>query len=82
MNLTAKKIQNDSKIIAGQNIVNFGMIIYALSLAPTIYGLVYYLLGGIWERFALFVAITFLSFQLFKPREGDIDKLRNYMETV
>lgn len=34
----------------------WGILIFSLS--PTIYGLVYYFLGGTFERFVLFVAIT------------------------
>ena len=72
---TQKKLQANSPLTMEQNLFRFGMIIYALCLSFTLYGLIYYLLGGTWERFALFVAITFLSFQLFKPRGGEIEKL-------
>lgn len=58
-----------------QNLLSFAMIIFALCFSPTIYGLIYYILGGTWERFALFVAITFLLFQLFKPKMEELEKL-------
>jgi hypothetical protein len=58
-----------------QKILGFGMVVYALCFTPTLYGLVYYLLGGTWERFSLFVAVTFLLFQLFKPKQEELEKL-------
>ena len=57
----------------GQTVIQMGMIIFALSLAPTIYGLVYYLLGGSLERFVLFAAITLFLFLVFKPKQEEID---------
>ena len=59
----------------GQTVVQMGMIIFALSLAPTIYGLVYYLLGGTLERFVLFAAFTLFCFMLFKPKQEEISAL-------
>jgi hypothetical protein len=56
----------------GQTVIQMGMIIFALSLAPTIYGLVYYLLGGSLERFVLFAAFTLFCFMLFKPKQEEI----------
>ena len=58
-----------------RNLLSFATVIFALCFSPTIYGLVYYLLGGTWEHFALFVAITFLFFQLFKPKMEELEKL-------
>jgi len=60
-----------------RNLLSFATVIFALCFSPTIYGLVYYLLGGTWEHFALFVAITFLLFQLFKPKMEELEKLTN-----
>ena len=57
---------------AGQTIFQMGIIIFSLSLAPTIYGLVYYLLGGSLERFVLFAAFTLLCFMVFKPKQEEI----------
>ena len=59
---------------ANRNLLSFAIIIFAICFSPTIYGLIYYLLGGTWERFALFVAITFLLFQLFKPKMEELEK--------
>jgi hypothetical protein len=50
----------------------WGVLIFSLSLSPTIYGLVYYLLGGSLERFVLFVAITLFCFLMFKPKLEEI----------
>jgi hypothetical protein len=58
-----------------RDLLSFGTVIFALCFSPTIYGLVYYILGGTWEHFALFVAITFLFFQLFKPKMEELEKL-------
>jgi hypothetical protein len=45
-----------------------GLILFSLSLSPAIYGFVYFLLGGIKERFVIFLAIPLLCFLLFKPK--------------
>ena len=57
---------------AEQSLLQWGVIIFSLALAPTIYGLVYYLLGGTLERFVLFVAITLFCFLVFKPKLEEI----------
>lgn len=58
-----------------RDFLSFATVIFVLCFSPTIYGLIYYLLGGTWEHFALFVAITFLFFQLFKPKMEELEKL-------
>ena len=55
-----------------QKLLQMGIIIFSLSLAPSIYGLVYYLLGGSLERFVLFGAITLFCFLVFKPKQEEI----------
>lgn len=64
-----------------RNLLSFATVIFVLCFSPTIYGLVYYLLGGTWEHFALFVAITFLLFQLFKPKMEELEKLTKEFNT-
>jgi hypothetical protein len=64
-----------------RNLLSFVTVIFALCFSPTIYGLVYYILGGTWEHFALFVAITFLFFQLFKPKMEELEKLSKEFNT-
>jgi len=55
----------------------WGMVIFSLCLAPTIYGLVYYLLGGTLERFVLFVAITLFCFLVFKLK---LEEVRSFVK--
>ncbi len=55
-----------------QLLVRWGVITFSLALAPSIYGLIYYLLGGSLERFVLFAAITLFCFLVFKPKEEQI----------
>jgi len=57
---------------AEQTLMQWGMITFSLALAPSVYGLVYYLLGGILEKFVLFAAITLFCFLVFKPKEEQI----------
>ncbi|UCB51505.1 MAG: hypothetical protein JSV10_05745 [Candidatus Zixiibacteriota bacterium] len=58
-----------------QTLFQMGVIIFSLSLAPTIYGLVYYLLGGSLERFVLFAAFTLFCFMVFKPKQEEISAI-------
>lgn len=55
-----------------QVLTQWAIITFSLALAPSIYGLVYYLLGGSLERFVLFAAITLFCFLVFKPKEEQI----------
>ncbi len=71
---------------AEQALLQMGIIIFSLALAPAIYGLVYYLLGGTLERFVLFAAITLFCFLVFKPKQEEIStfvkKRSNSVETT
>jgi hypothetical protein len=73
--LAQNKSAPNPQLSIEQNLISFGIVIYALCFSPSLYGLIYYLLGGTWEHFAIFVAITFLSFQLFKPKQEELEKL-------
>lgn len=55
-----------------QRLLQWGIITFSLGLGPSIYGLVYYILGGSFERFVLFVAITLFCFLIFKPKQEEI----------
>jgi hypothetical protein len=55
-----------------QALLQWGIITYSLALAPSIYGLVYHIMGGSFERFVLFAAITLFCFLLFKPKQEEI----------
>jgi hypothetical protein len=57
---------------AEQVLMQWGIITFSLTLAPSVYGLVYYLLGGSLEKFVLFAAITLFCFLVFKPKEDQI----------
>jgi hypothetical protein len=57
---------------AERTLIQWGIITFSLALAPSIYGLIYYLLGGSLERFVLFAAITLFCFLVFKPKEEQI----------
>jgi hypothetical protein len=56
-----------------QSLLQWGMITFSLALAPSIYGLVYYLLGGTLEKFVLFTTLTLFCFLVFKPKLEEID---------
>lgn len=47
--------------------IRYSLILFSLCLSPSIYGLVYYLLGGTLEWFIIFALITFICFRFFKP---------------
>lgn len=55
--------------------LSFAIIIYAVALVPSVYGFVYFLLGGSLNWFILFIAVTMLAFLLFKPKEEELKKL-------
>ena len=54
--------------------MTLALVIYSLCLAPSIYGFVGFLLGGSLSWFILFMAMTFLGFLLFKPKEEELRK--------
>jgi hypothetical protein len=45
------------------------VLLYAVALSPSIYGLVYYLLGGEFRFFVLFGVISLLIFRLARPSQ-------------
>jgi hypothetical protein len=69
--------ENHPQVRVEQLLFQWCILTFSLSLSPSIYGLVYYLIGGAFERFVLFVAITLLCFMLFKPKENEI---RSFVE--
>lgn len=60
-----------------QRFLRSALILFSLSLTPAIYGFVYYLLGGMVERFVLFIAITLFCFLLFKPKLEEMKSVKN-----
>lgn len=73
--LSARKAfqkESEGHVATEKVLFQWGVLIFSLSLSPTIYGLVYYLLGGSLERFVLFAAITLFCFLVFKPKLEEI----------
>ena len=64
-----------SQIPVQKSILTFSIVIFVLNLAPSIYGFIYFLLGGKLEEFLLFIAVTFLGFRIFRPRLEEIKQL-------
>jgi hypothetical protein len=51
------------------------IICYSLTTAISLYGLVFYLMGGAFSAMFLFVFISFIAFQLIRPRYGFLEKV-------
>jgi hypothetical protein len=68
---------NEENIFQGQMFLRSALILFSLSLSPALYGFVYFLLGGMVERFVIFIAITLLCFLLFKPKLEEMKSVRN-----
>jgi hypothetical protein len=51
------------------------IICYSFTSAISIYGLVMYLLGGTFMNFMFFVFLSFVAFQLVRPRHGFMEKV-------
>jgi hypothetical protein len=51
------------------------LVCFAVTAAITIYGLVIYILGGTFRDLLLFVFISFIAFQLVRPRFGFLKKV-------
>jgi hypothetical protein len=76
--LFARKILQSQKenVSAERIFFTSGLILFSLSLSPAIYGFVYFLLGGIEERFVIFIGITLLCFLLFKPKLEEMKSVK------
>jgi hypothetical protein len=77
--LSARRAYQEShpQASAGQLLLQWGVLIFSVSLSPAVYGFIYYLMGGTQERFVLFVAFTLLCFMLFKPK---LEELHSFIE--
>ncbi len=51
------------------------MTCYAMTTAISIYGFVLFLIGGDFRTMFLFILMSFIAFQLVKPRRGFIEKV-------
>ena len=49
-----------------------------MCLSPTIYGFVYYILGGTLEWFVIFACITLICFRFFKPGLEQVRRFVRY----
>jgi len=56
----------------------YSLIIYSMCLSPTIYGFVYYLLGGTLQWFVIFACVTLICFRFFKPGLEQLKKFIRY----
>ena len=69
--------QSHPQADADQLLFQWAAVIFCLAFSPTVYGLVYFFLGGMPERFVLLVAVTLVCFMLFKPKS---DEIRTFVE--
>ncbi|MEE9443096.1 MAG: hypothetical protein V3V99_10580 [candidate division Zixibacteria bacterium] len=65
-----------------RQMVTISVVVYSLNLMHALYGLALYLLGAAIEIMMLFVALTFVSYQLFRPRKNLVDYLCKKIEAV
>jgi hypothetical protein len=45
------------------------LVLFAVALSPTVYGFIYYLLGGSFREFVLFAVISLIIFRLVRPSQ-------------
>jgi hypothetical protein len=57
--------------------LNDHIIFFSLALSPTLYGFIYFILGGKLKWFMIFAGMTLLCFRLFKPNLDDIKERFN-----
>jgi len=58
-----------------QSFFQMNLVVFSLALSPTIYGFVYFILGGEVRWFLAFAVITLLSFRIFKPNLEKTEEL-------
>ena len=62
------------------DLIRYSLIIFSMCLSPTIYGLVYYLLGGTLEWFVIFACITLICFRFFRPGLEQVRRFLRYQD--
>lgn len=62
-------------------VMNFSIVIFAFNLSYTIYGLVLVLMGAEMEVMMLFVALSLIGYQLFRPRQSYLERLLSKIES-
>ncbi len=60
----------------------FSIIIYSMNLSYTVYGVVLVILGMRLEVLMLFAALTMIAYQIFRPREAFLEKLRDHLDAA
>jgi hypothetical protein len=58
-----------------QGVFRASILGFAITAAIPIYGVVFYFLGGSFEHLFLFIIISFIVFQLIRPRFGFLEKV-------
>jgi hypothetical protein len=61
---------------------NIAVILYVLNASITVYGLVLAGLGAGMEAMMLFVALTLIGYQLFRPRQSFLERLWDRVEEI
>jgi hypothetical protein len=56
-------------------VLAMSLVCFAVTAAISLYGLAFYILGGTFDHFFLFVVISFIAFQFVRPRLGFIEKV-------
>jgi hypothetical protein len=51
------------------------VILYLVALTPSLYGFLYFILGGAEELFVIMVAITLVGYMLTRARPNDLEKI-------
>ncbi|KPL03981.1 MAG: hypothetical protein AMJ90_02395 [candidate division Zixibacteria bacterium SM23_73_2] len=65
-----------SKVEPDENsFLQMNLVVFSLALSPTIYGFVYFILGGELRWFLAFAVITLLCFRIFKPNLEKTEEL-------
>jgi len=85
--LFKKKLSKESAFLQGtvlaeewqNSFFRFHIIIFFLALSPTLYGFIYFILGGKLAWFLIFGAVTLLCFRILKP---DLDETREKFNKI
>jgi len=56
-------------------VLTMSLVCFAITAAISLYGLAFYILGGTFDHFLLFVVISFIAFQFVRPRLSFVEKV-------
>ncbi len=62
--------------------IRFSLVIFAINLSYTFYGLILVLLGAEVEIMMLFMALSLIGYQLFRPRQKYLSRLMKRVEEL